>query len=442
MKDFISILQYEFRHFARSSFKTVSLVLFVAAAVYGLQNGYDLFRKQQVEIAGIQAENDEKTNEVANQLEKGEISPEGAPWINLTTPFWAIWKAPTTAVKPPSPLMPYAIGQAEQFGYYKSVTTWSSTFDSDLAEEIANPERLTTGTLDFSFAVLYLLPILAIILLFNIGGLEKDLRFDQLVQVNNRSRKKWLLARFAFYFLLLIGVLLLLMLPYAAITGALKDEFSAFMELVSYTVFYVLIWFVIFYFVNLSKRGSASQALKMVAVWLLLCIVLPGSIHQVASLKYPTSYMTDYIDANRDETYKLWDLPTDSIRSRLLVLYPELSKTKQGKDALTNEEIINDSSSGLVNELMKNTARTIESRNERKNRFIRSTYVFNPVGFFQNKLNAVARSDYYAYSQFRADIQSMIDRKVHTLLFDSWNEETVTKERYLQYVKHFKNDTK
>jgi ABC-2 type transport system permease protein len=437
MRNLIVIIQNEFRHFARNSFKTVSLILFIGAAVYGLQNGYGLLKKHRAEISSIKTKNAETVQRISGWFDEGKTSPDDRPWIDVSTPFWAIWNAPATAVKSPSTLMPFTIGQTEQFGNYKQVTNWSSTFDSDLAEEIANPERLTTGTLDFSFVVLYLLPVLVIVLLFNIGGLEKDLGFDRLIQVTHISQRKWLLARFAFYFFALIIVLLTLMLPYAILTGAFQNEFGTFIKLFSYVAFYMLLWFVVFYFINLSGKGSANQALKMVAVWLLFCIVLPGSIHQIASLKYPASYMTDYINAKRDETYKLWDLPTDSVRNRLLVLYPELAKTKHGKDTIADKDIIDNSSSGLVNELMKNTALAIENNSDDKNRFIQKTYWINPVGFFQNKINALANNDYYAYKQFRNNIQSKIDKKVNAILFDCWNKKTVNKEKYLRYVENF-----
>ena len=51
------------------------------------------------------------------------------------------------------------LGQSEQYGYYKRVTNWSTTYDSDLAEEIANPERLAIVSLDFNFVFTYLSPI-------------------------------------------------------------------------------------------------------------------------------------------------------------------------------------------------------------------------------------------------------------------------------------------
>ncbi len=434
MSNFILMTQHEFIHFARSPFKTVSLILFIGAALYGMQNGYILFSKHNAEIATIESKNEETVQEVRDWLDAGITGPEGRPWIDVSKPFWAIWYTPTYAYKKPSPLMPFTIGQSEQYGYYKRVTNWSTTFDSDLAEEIANPERLALGTLDFSFIILYLLPVLMIVLLFNIGGLEKDLDFDRLIQVNNINRKNWLLARFAFYFLLLILVLLSIMLPYAAVTGAIHEALGSFLLLFLFITLYLLIWFGVFYIINLYGKGSTFQALKMITVWLLFCIIIPGSIHQITSLKYPVSYMTEYIDAQRDETYKIWDLPTDSIRNRLMDLYPILTETQHGKDSIADKSIISNSSSGLVNDLMKNTAFTIENSNENKNQFIQRTYWINPVSYFQNVINRIASNDYYSYQKFRNNIQSMIDKKVYTLLVECWEKEIVTKEKYLEYV--------
>ena len=113
---------------------------------------------------------------------------------------------PISATKKPSPLMPLGIGQAEQYGYYKNITNWSSTYDNDMVEEIANPERLVNGNIDFSFLVIFLLPILIIIMTYNIRGLEQDFRFDKLIKIQYGSVSQWIFIRFSFYILLLIFV--------------------------------------------------------------------------------------------------------------------------------------------------------------------------------------------------------------------------------------------
>lgn len=435
MKSFITIIQYEFRHFARSPFKILSLILFVGAAVYGLQNGYALFDKQNKEIEAIAAKNKETIAEVVSWYDAGKKGPDDKPWIDVTTPMLAIWYAPATVIKTPSSLMPFSTGQAEQFGYYKQVTNWSSTFDADLAEEIANPERLAIGTLDFSFVILYLLPVLAIILLFNIGGLEKDFGFDRLIQVNHTSSRNWLLARFAFYFLLINGILLVLMLIYGVLTNALSGTFFLLYLLI---VLYALLWFAVFYFINLKGKGSSNQAIKMASVWLLFCVIIPGTVHQIASIKYPSDYMTDYLDASRDETYKIYDLSADTIKQNLITAYPDLAKTIQGKDTIADKSIMGNSTSGLINPLLKEATAKVENNNEDKNRFIRNTSWFNPVSWFQNRINALCQTDYYAYRRYRTDIQAMIDKKVEVLLQDSWNKETINKEKFFEYVNAFK----
>ena len=98
--------------------------------------------------------------------------------------------------------MVYSIGQAEQYGFYKRVTFWASPYDADMAEEIANPERLQTGTLDFAFVLLFLLPLLLLILLYNIKSAEAEQGFLPLIEVQTASKNAWLLARMSFYFLL------------------------------------------------------------------------------------------------------------------------------------------------------------------------------------------------------------------------------------------------
>ena len=179
----------------------------------------------------IKADYEESIEKMLVKYEEIENGTLNKSRRDPTTPYWAIWNTPSYAFKYPSSMMVFSLGQSEQYGYYKRVTNWSSTFDNDLAEEIANPERLAMGTLDFNFVLIYLTPILLIILLFNIGGLEKDLNFDNLIYVNNISKKNWLLSRFSFYFVLLNIILFLLLIPYGLLAAVFQNEAISFLKL-------------------------------------------------------------------------------------------------------------------------------------------------------------------------------------------------------------------
>ena len=438
MSEYIQIFRSEFLHMARSPFKIITLFLFIFAIIYGCQNGFDLFKKQNKEIITIIASNEESINKMILQYEAINNGLEEKPRRDPTIPYWAIWNTPSYAFKYPSPMMVFSLGQSEQYGYYKRVTNWSSTFDSDLAEEIANPERLAIGTLDFNFVFTYLSPILLIILLFNIGGLEKDLKFDNLVLLQRMSKGKWLFVRFLFYFILVISLFIILTVNYAFVAGVFEDEISNFISLLFTIIFYLLIWFTIIYFINFFGRGSADQAMKMIYIWLAFCIVIPGLVHQLTSIKYPTNYMIDYLDVSRDQSNDIFELSTDTLRSKLFNEFPSLKQTLFASDTSMNVSVINRSISSLVNILNKNVSFKIENLSKEKNEYIRKFNLINPVTTFQNQLNSLTKTDYHAYLNYRKNIQSMIDKKINLILHETWNNIIVDKQKYIDYVKKFK----
>ncbi len=438
MKTYASIVQSEFIHLIRSPFKVVSLILFVAAVIYGCQNGYDLFKRHNFQITSIKSVNEDNVNKIILQFEEIEKGTIDKPRRDPSIPYWAIWSTPSYAFKYPSSMMVFSLGQSEQYGYYKRVSNWSTIFDSDLAEEIANPERIAIGTLDFNFVFLYLSPILMIILLFNIGGLEKDLKFDQLVYLNNITKQNWLLARFTFYYIITLFLLFCSMLPYGLASQVFLNDTTQFFNLLMVLSLYILLWITLFYFVNFFGKGSSDQAIKMISIWLTLCIIIPGAIHQISSLKYPTNYMTDYLDVSREQENAIFKLPADSSRMKLLEEFPRLKNTLYGSDTTLNKVIINRSLSGLINILNKNVGDAIEKTNEHKNKFIKRYSIVNPVIFFQNRINAITETDYYAYKNYRKEIQKIIDKKINLILNDTWDKVDVDKVKYLQYVNTFK----
>ena len=434
----MTIAQSEFVHLIRSPFKVISLILFVLALIYGCQNGYGLFKRHNSEIISIKSINKESVNQTILQFEEIEKGTIDRPSRDPTIPYWAIWNTPSYAFKYPSPMMVFSLGQSEQYGYYKRITNWSTIFDSDLAEEIANPERIAIGTLDFNFVLLYLSPILMIVLLFNIGGLERDLIFDQLIYLNNVSKRDWLLARFTFYYVLIFSLLFCSMLPYALASQVFQYDSNQLFNLLLMMSLYILFWMTLFYFVNFFGKGSSDLAIKMISIWLAFCIIIPGAVHQISSLKYPTNYMTDYLDASRDQSNSIFKLSADTSRITLLKEFPRLKNTLYAADTSINKVIINRSLSALVNILNKNVGYAIEESNEDKNKFIKKFSMVNPIIFFQNKINQITETDYYAYKSYRKDIQEMIDKKINLILYDTWNKVNVDKEKYIQYVDSFK----
>ncbi|MEL6636538.1 MAG: hypothetical protein AAFW73_23235 [Bacteroidota bacterium] len=429
----LQVFAFEWKHFIRRPFKVVALLLYIGAAVYGLHNGAHLYWIQTMEIERITSETQEKRQECLGYFERGETGPQDRPWVNLQSPFWSIWYSETYHFKQPSPALVYSIGQAEQYGYYKRVSFMASPYDSDLTQEIANPERLQIGSLDFAFALLFLMPLLLLLLLYNLKSLEAERGFLALVEVQATSIRTWLLARVAFYFALLSLVTVLLVAYGATLTPIWVAARASLAPILGYGLLYLLLWTATYYLILSLGRSILGNTLMMVGIWLAFTFVIPAVVHQWISIEKPANLMTDLIDATRDKKWELYDQPDTVLRSRLYSLFPDIADSPVANDPDKIKEATSRSTSALINELLKENTAPIAADNRAKNQLIRRSYWFNPVPFFQNRLNTLCQTHYLDYEAYRGEIQTLIDQQIRILVLDTWQEVAVDKQKYLEY---------
>lgn len=431
----LDIFLYEWKHFVRNPFKVVALLLFVLAAIYGLHNGANLYHKQKDEIVEVKEKEVEESQKTLTYYEEGKKGPEGRPWIDVSNPFWAIRYTPIYHFKEPSPIMVYSIGQAEQYGFYKRVTFRSSPYDADMAEEIANPERLQSGTLDFIFVVLFLLPLLLLILLYNLKGAETEYGFLPLIEVQVGSKNHWLLSRIAFYLVLLLSVNVLLMLYGASLTAVFANASQDLGIMIFYVVLYLLFWSVIYFFILQRGKSIIGNTLMMMSAWVILAFIIPAMVYQWISIKHPANLMTDLIDSTRDERQKIYDQEDSLIQDQLIVLFPEIVSSVVSNDEAKKNIAMNRSVSALANELMKRSVVAIEAKNQEKNKLVSNSYWYNPISYFHNQLNSIAQTHYNDYQEYRNEVQSLVDKQIRTMVLDIWNDVEVDKAKFLQYRK-------
>ena len=433
----LNIFLYEWKHFMRSPFKIVALFLFIFASIYGLHNGADLYKKQNAEIERINKEVETKKETILSYYKNNEKGPENRPWIDVTTPFWAIWNTPTYHFKKPSPAIVYNIGQTEQYGFYKAISTSSSPYDADMAKEIANPERIQSGTLDFSFVILYLLPILLLVLLYNIKGQEAEQAFLPLVLVQTGSKNWWIISRTAFYTFLLLFILFGLLFYGALLTNVFYSE-TAFWNIFLWIIIYLFLWIIVYFFILKHGKSIVSNTLQMIGIWLLFTFIIPATIQQWISIEKPASLMVEIIDTKRDKTDEIYNQSSELTNEQLFKLYPNIKHTEIAKDTLRIKSARRYSIRALINVAMKEATSGVEEDNQSKNEFISNTYWLNPLTYFQNKFNHLSETHYNNYQTYRNDIQSLTDKRIEIMILDIWNDVKVDQAKYLEYNKTFR----
>jgi ABC-2 type transport system permease protein len=431
----INTLKYEALHILRSSYKMIAILLFLVVSIYGLHNGYSLYKERSNEIVTIKEKSRNLPNDALEWYETGQKGPEERPWVDVNTPFWAMWYANHHIFDAPNPLMTYSIGQAEQFAYYKRVSMWSTAYDKDLTAEISNPERVAIGSLDFSFVWLFLMPLLLIVLTYSIHGLERDLGFTKLLSVQEPNLKSWIAKRFVTMGIFSTIILVLLVYLPALFGGYLGSHLGDITLLFLYKLLYLLFWLVLLTLISFYGKGQTDTALKMVGLWLVLTIVLPGLVHQYVSLKHPPGFMMEIINAQRDDREAIYDTELDNIKQAVFETYPALRESKLAhNDSLVNRPARNGMYRTALNLHMNEVVNRVMEDHENRNALVKSTYFINPIMAFQNRINTIAKTDFETNQNYRKRIQEAVTNINKHLIIDEWNAVNVDEPHFINYI--------
>ena len=434
---FVNIFLLEWKHFIRSPYKVIAIFLFILASVYGIHNSLYLYQTQINEIAKIEERVSRERQEfVKKHLAEDQSTLQNNNSRDYTSPYWALRQFPLYHFKKPSPSMVFSIGQSEQYGFYKRITFNSSPYDNDLSEEIANPERLQMGTFDFSFALLFLLPLVLVILLFNIKSNEIEQGFMSLIEVQVTSRNSWIVARVGFYSFLALLMSYGLILYGSLLMTSPQPIKTSIASMMLYTFFYVLFWSTLFLLIIIKNKNLLSIILQMSFSFILFAFVTPGIIHQLLSINYPVNLMTDLIDV-RDQRQELYAQPHDVINSKLRIIYPQIENASIIDDSLKVKSVLSQSIPALVNNIKKKNIGIVEEEIQSKIDFVNKFNIVNPIVFFQNKINAVSETHYDNYQAYRNEIQTLIDKQIDILIEDLWSGRKVDENRYSEYSKFF-----
>ena len=265
------MLYFEFIHIVRNPYKVIALLLFTFTSIYALYNGHNFYKERDHQLSSIEESIEEMHLTTKEYYENNVKGPEDRPWVDVTTPFWAMWNAHHYVFDDPSKMITYNIGQADQFAFYKRVSMTSSAYDDDLTAEIANPEMVSLGNLDFGFMWLYIMPLLLIVFTYSINGLEYDLRFEKLIAVQSPNKWVWLSKRLSVILLFFASLLLLLVFVPSLFGGFVFSQLSSVLSIFILCFLYLMGWLLFVGLVLYYGKGQTDQAFKLVILWLSFC---------------------------------------------------------------------------------------------------------------------------------------------------------------------------
>jgi ABC-2 type transport system permease protein len=304
-----STYHIEFKLFFRSSSTWIGIVVLLLTGFAGLYFGKTFIANQQsvIEKAAIIQKKNTLNNVEHFGKDIGLVFFHNKFSMANTPDQWAA----------------FANGQRDINPYLISVNMLAlegQLYDTDLT----NPVSMLLGNMDLSFVFIFLFPLVIIAFTYNLVSELRESGVWSLLrsQTNQLFRVVW--QKFVVRIAAILAVALVLM-----VTAVLYLQLPIDLILLSVSgliILYLAFWFAAsFFFISLGK-SSNFNASALVALWVVICIVIPASLNLLLTQKYSVPEALQNVINQREGYHEKWDMPKDVTMKPFFEHYPAMKK--------------------------------------------------------------------------------------------------------------------
>ena len=409
-------LQFEIRGLFRNRVGMVALIAYlsIGALAMFLGDRYVAGWRQAIDTA--QAAQQESIEEARTYLRTGE-GPKDRPWVDLSTPMWQDYYAGTRVHREPGALAGIAAGSVDTAPVAFQVNRRSDP-SAGSGYRIENPE-LAMGSVDLTFVLAILSPLLIGMLGVSIGGREREDRIDRLIIVQAGSVREWLLARLVAVTGIAAASNAILCLVAGFMGGASIQELAVFVAL---GVGYAALWGGVLALVSAYAQTVRGEALTVGVVWMAVCIVLPTVASEVSLARVQTDFgVAETLDA-RALSYKAYEMNLEDITSQVYDWYPELAELPAAADEKLSSTARRHATGAVLVSAMAERVASRQDTARTAQRFAEQAAWVSPAVALTLAFERLAGVGPEAASAFQAYSMKAVDERVRWILRTTWNK--------------------
>lgn len=318
MSAFKTIIQYEWLQLVRNRAFWLLTLIFFLISVYAAWYGKEEVKQQQRKIVLLQDSVAAKMSLLNRELQQHDSTAwEYEPLYK--TVFYNRPDGVAALAFGQRDLHKFAIEISEGTYYYNKYATGYS--NKTLSGEITNPQKQLAGHLDFSFVIVFLLPLYFILLSYNILSAENEEGTLPLLGVQAVSIRTIFFSKLFVRWLITAIMAILLLLIAAAITGAVTDG-RIFLFIVA-TLLYSIVWASVVSLVASLKKPSGFNALSLISIWLFFSILLPAAFNAFLAAKYPPVNKIALASAVQKANAEVFAIPRTAVADSFYKMHPE-----------------------------------------------------------------------------------------------------------------------
>ena len=300
-----TVARLEWRILRRDRAALAVLVLFAAFLVLAAFAGG--WQAENVARGLTRAQAVEAARDAALRARLVQLETSTAP-LSARDPRDPVWMgqegAARLALLPPAPLAAIAVGQRDLRPQAVRVNTGAQlAAEQETETPMSGPTRLTTGAFDPAFLFVVLFPLVVIALSYELLSGERERGTLAMLLSQPVSQIALVVGKAGARLLALSVVTLAFALIGLLVAGADLGAPGAGLPIALYAavlVAWAAFWFAAAIAVNAWGRTSASNALVLVGLWLVVVVVVPGLVNVAMDTVYPAPSRVELVHETRE----------------------------------------------------------------------------------------------------------------------------------------------
>ena len=232
----------------------------------------------------------------------------------------------------PGELGDFAIGQADFLPFTGEVSLRKANIKLFSKYEFDDPVSLALGAFDLSKAVIFILPLLLVVLAFDVLSSDRDSNRLGLTLAQGVNLRSFFWRRL----FIRGGVILAITIIVSTVMFIVQTNEFTSERLSMYAIWlvgvtlYALFWMAIISFVASRNRKGETNVITLLILWAGFTLIVPAAATSVTETIYPTpsrlSYMAEAREMENEAGLEIAD-----IANRYLLDHPELSVTSDSE---------------------------------------------------------------------------------------------------------------
>lgn len=301
----------------------ISLIFFAGLLVFGAVSGR---MERDARLAAIETHEEQIASAMDSWLKNARLLEEKGSEAGVPPWSGSALDVTFSSALPPGPLGDFAIGQSDILPSLGGLSLWSPDIRLFSKYEFEDPVALALGGIDIGKIILLVLPLLLIVLSFDILSAERDtkrlgLTLAQGAQLRSLFWKRLLIRGLFILSVTFMVAFMTFLFNAGSVSLGERLPYFAFWGLAA--LLYALFWIGVIAFIASRNRGGEVNVIVLLIVWAGFTLIVPASITAVTESVYPApsrlAYLAEAREAENDTRLQEAD-----IANQFIIDHPEM----------------------------------------------------------------------------------------------------------------------